>query len=63
MAYMCAHMKRTVVYNQGRISIALTRHGECPSYYYAQAEMLGHSCTATEESGKLLMHPRFAAVK
>ena len=63
MAYMCDYMKGTVVYNQDRISVTLTRCGENSDYYHAKAEMPVHSCTATEESGKLLAHPRFAAAK
>ena len=63
MAYVCDYMRRTVVYNQGRISVTLARRGECSDHYYVKAEMPVHSCTATEESGKLLAHPRFAAAK
>ena len=29
MDYVCDHMKRIVVYDQDRISITLTRCGEC----------------------------------
>ena len=63
MAYVCDHMKRIVVYNQDRISVTLTRCGECSDCYHAKVEMPVHSCTSTEELGKLLAHPRFAAAK
>ena len=63
MAYVCDHMKRIVVYNQDRISVTLTRCGECSDCYHAKVEMPVHSCTAIEELGKLLAHPRFAAAK
>ena len=63
MAYMCDYMKGTVVYDQDRISVTLTRCGECSDCYHAKVEMPVHSCTAIEELGKLLAHPRFAAAK
>ena len=63
MAYVCDHMKRIVVYDQDRISVTLTRCGECSDCYHAKVEMPVHSCTAIEELGKLLAHPRFAAAK
>ena len=63
MAYVCDHMKRIVVYNQDRISVTLTRCGECSDCYHAKVEMPVHSSAAKEESGKLLAHPRFAAAK
>ena len=63
MAYVCDYMKRIVVYNQDGISVTLTRCGECSDCYHAKVEMPVHSCTAIEELGKLLAHPRFAAAK
>ena len=63
MAYVCDHMKRIVVYDQDRISVTLTRCGECTDCYRAKVEMPVHSCTAIEELGKLLAQPRFAAAK
>ena len=63
MDYVCDHMKRIVVYDQDKISVTLTRCGECIDCYRAKAEMPVHSCTAIEELGKLLAQPRFAAAK
>ena len=63
MDYVCDHMKRTVVYDQDRISVTLTRCGECIGCYRAKAEMPGHSCTALEDLGKLLARPGFEGVK
>ena len=63
MDYVCDHMKRIVVYDQDRISVTLTRCGECSDCYRAKVEMPVHSCTAIEELGKLLAQPRFAAAK
>ena len=63
MDYVCDHMKRTVVYDQDRISVTLTRCGECIGCYRSKAEMPGHSCTAIEDLRKLLARPGFEAVK
>ena len=63
MDYVCDHMKRIVVYDQDRISVTLTRCGECIGCYRSKAEMPVHSCTAIEELGKLLTQPGFEAAK
>ena len=57
MAYMCDHMRGTVVYDQEAVSFTLTQCGENLDHLYAKAEMSAHSCTATEETGKRLAHP------
>ena len=63
MDYVCDHMKRIVVYDQDRISITLTRCGECIGCYRSEAEMPLHSCKAVEELVKLLEQPGFEAAK
>ena len=63
MAYMCDYMRGTVVYDQDRISFTLTQCGENSDYLYAKAEMSAHSCTATEETGKLLAHPTLVVIE
>ena len=63
MDYVCDHMKRIVVYDQDRISITLTRCGECVGCYRSKAEMPLHSCKAAEELVKLLEQPGFEAAK
>ena len=54
MDYVCDHMKRIVIYDQDKISVTLTRCGECIGCYRSKTEMPVHSCTAIEELGKLL---------
>ena len=63
MDYVCDHMKRTVVYDQDRLSITLTRCGECIGCYRIKIEMPGQSCTAPEDLGKLPARPGFEGVK
>ena len=63
MDYVCDHMKRTIICDQDRISVTLTRCGECIGCYRLKAEMPVHSCTAIEELGKLLSQPGFEAAK
>ena len=63
MDYVCDHMKRIVIYDQDKISVTLTRCGECIGCYCSKAEMPVHSCTAVEELGKLLSQPGFEAAK
>ena len=63
MDYVCDHMKRIVVYDQDRISITLTRCGECVGCYRSKAELPLHSCKAVEELVKLLEQPGFEAAK
>ena len=63
MDYVCDHMKRIVVYDQDRISITLTRCGECIGCYRSKAEMPLHSCKAVEELVKILEQPGFEAAK
>ena len=46
MDYVCDHMKRIVIYDQDKISVTLTRCGECIGCYRSKAEMPVHSCTA-----------------
>ena len=63
MDYVCDHMKRTIICDQDRISVTLTRCGKCIGCYHLEAEMLVHSCTTMEELGKLLSQPGFKAAK
>ena len=63
MDYVCDHMKRIVVYDQDRISITLTRCGECVGCYRSKAELPLHSCKAVEELVKILEQPGFEAAK
>ena len=63
MDYVCDHMKRIVIYDQDKISITLTRCGECIGCYCLKAEMPVHSCTALGELGKTPSQPRFEGAK
>ena len=55
MDYMCDHMIRTVVYDQGRISITLTRCGRCIECYCSKIEMPGQSQMGLANIGELLV--------
>ena len=60
---MCDHMKRTVIYNGDRISVTLTRCGECSDCYNVKVEMPMDTCTATQELRKLWVYPKFSVDK
>ena len=55
MDYVCDHMIRTVVYDQGRISITLTRCGRCIECYCSKIEMPGQSQMGLANIGELLV--------
>ena len=63
MAYMCEHMRGTVVYDQEALSFTLTQCGENLDHPYAKAEMSAHSCGPAEEMGKLVAHPTRGSIK
>ena len=63
MAYMCDHMRGTVVYDQEALSFTLTQCGENLDHPYAKAEMSAHSCGPAEEMGKLLAHPTLVVIE
>ena len=63
MDYVCDHMKRTVVYDQDRISVTLTRCGRCIECYRTKIEMSGQSEMAPVDLGELLVRSGFEEVK
>ena len=63
MDYVCDHMKRTVVYDQDRISVTLTRCGRCIECYRTKIEMSGRSEMAPMDLGELLVRSGFEEVK
>ena len=63
MDYVCDHMKRTVVYDQDRISVTLTRCGRCTECYRIKIEMSGQSEMAPVDLGELLVRSEFEGVK
>ena len=63
MDYVCDHMIRTVVYDQGRISITLTRCGRCIECYCSRIEMPGQSEMGPADIGELLVRAELEVVK
>ena len=63
MAYMCDHMRGTVVYDQEALSFTLTQCRENLDHLYAKAEMSAHPCGPAEEMGKLLAHPTLVVIE
>ena len=52
MDYMCENMRRTVVYSGDKVSVTLTRCGECTDCYNVKLEMR-----------RLWAYPKFSSAK
>ena len=63
MDYMCDHMIRTVVYDQGGISITLTRCGRCIECYCSKIERPGQSEMGLANIRELLVRAEQEGIK
>ena len=63
MDYMCDHMIRTVVYDQGGISITLTRCGRCLECYCSKIERSGQSEMGLANIRELLVRVKQEGIK
>ena len=63
MDYMCDHMIRTVVYDQGGISITLTRCGRCIECYCSRIERSGQSEMGLANIRELLVRVKQEGIK
>ena len=63
MDYVCDHMIRTVVYDQGRISITLTRCGRCIECYCSRIERSGQTAMGLANIRELLVRVKQEGIR